>query len=697
GLKDLYINSVEEVPTSYAAQYCFKLMGILGVLLHPQPSSVLMICFGGGIAAGTTIQYPEVKSLEVVDIEESVIRAARLLAKENNNLLGNKKVKVIIEDGRNYLFMSSQKYPVIVSDSTHPKSADSWVLYTRQFYQAVKKRLSKNGVFVQWVPFHRMTTSEYKIIVKTFLSVFPHTSLWLTHAFDEMGRFMKFSLLVATPRPLSISFKLLQKKLRYPAVSRDLFPWNLNYPLGILDNFLCGEQRIKEWTKDVPLNTDNLPWSYYTTKYSKGEKYSIQDFLAIAENVWPYLKNTGNQEESQKLKEQLNLLFQRKKLFMSLKFKEALNLLPQEKKALKEKENIKASLRYLKGLAKFYPDDAKRLLWLARSIRTIVHLQNGDAGEKEYLTALLQQAIQANPNFYESHLELADLLLKRGRKADAASHYEKVLELKPDSFIALMMLGNIRGEEGKLEEAVQYFLKALKIEPRNSALHHNLATIFLLQKKTDKAIQHLNKALAVNPQNAEIHNTLGAALLEKGQIEEAKLHFEQALKIQPHFRKAMINLAQTEIQKGNYASAIDILYKALELKPEDEQSRYLLAISLVQENKFSEAINTLKEGLQFFPHKVKMLTLLVKLLLTSPDRKLEDRQLALALSQRACRLTQEKDPECLDILASAYASLGNFLQAAKIARQAYNLALSLNQNQLAENIKKRLDFFESRR
>ncbi len=107
----------------------------------------------------------------------------------------------------------------------------------------------------------------------------------------------------------------------------------------------------------------------------------------------------------------------------------------------------------------------------------------------------------------------------------------------------------------------------------------------------------------------------------------------------------MINLAHAEIQKGNYAPAISVLYKALESKPEDEQSRYLLAISLARENKFSEAINILKEGLQFFPNRVKMLTLLVKLLLTSHDAKRADRQLDLSLFQQGCRLTQEKDPE----------------------------------------------------
>jgi len=373
---------------------------------------------------------------------------------------------------------------------------------------------------------------------------------------------------------------------------------------------------------------------------------------------------------------------------MALKFKEAFDLLPQEKKALQEKKNIKASLRYLKEVAKFYSNDAKRLLWLARSMRTLINIQKGTPQEKEDVIHLLQQAVQTDPNFYETHLELADLLLKKGKRSEAALHYEKILELKSDSFIALMMLGNIRGEEGKLDEAAHYFLQAIKVDPTNPSPHHNLATIFIVQKKIDEAVQHLEQALALNPQNPDIHNTLGAALLKKEKIDEALIHFKQALKIQPDFWKAMINLAQAEIQKGNLAQAIDILYKALQIKPNDEQSRYILAVSLARQNRFSEAIKILKEGLQFFPNKVNMLTLLVKLLLILlivPDRKLEDRQYALSLAQRACLLTEEKNPECLDILASAYASLGNFQQAAKTARKAYNLALSLSQKSQPES------------
>lgn len=275
------------------------------------------------------------------DLTKEVFLSTLQLGKHNTIRFykeGKTATSILVQDN-----VSELKDLYINSDSTHPKSADSWVLYTQEFYQAVKDTLTEDGVFVQWLPFHLLTTKEYQIILKTFQTVFPHTSLWLTHAFDEMGRYMKFSLLVGTPESFRLDFQSLKKKRLYPSVQKDLEYWNLNHPLGILENFLSGEEKIREWTESVPINTDNLPWNYYNTKYSKGEKYSLQSFLPIAESIWPYLQNTGSKHERDKLKEQLELLFQRKKLFLQLRFKEALSFLPQDKKALKEKENIELS------------------------------------------------------------------------------------------------------------------------------------------------------------------------------------------------------------------------------------------------------------------------------------------------------------------------------------------------------------------
>lgn len=694
GFKDLYINSVEEVPTSYASHYCFKLMGILGVLLHPEPSDVLMICFGGGIAAGTTIQHPEVKSLEVVDIEASIIKAARYLSRENNNLLENEKVRVIVEDGRNYLFMTRKKYPLIISDSTHPKSADSWVLYTQEFYQAVKGALAENGVFVQWIPFHRMRTQEYKIICKTFQSVFPHSSLWLTHAFDEMGRYMKFSLMVGTPEPFALDYQALKRKLRYSSVQRDLEYWNLNHPPGILENFLSGEKKIQEWTENVPINTDNLPWSYYSSKYTKGEIHSLQSFLPIAESVWPYIQNIGTTEERDVLKKQLDHLFQRKKLFLQLKFNEALSFLPQEKKALKERENIELSKAYQKKVSNFYPRDSKRLLWLARGLRTLLNIQGDNPEDQEYLKNMLQKAVKADPNFSETHLELADVLLKEGKQDEAVTHYKEVIRIQPNSFLAHIMLGNILSNKGEHLEATEQFRRAIEINPLNSAAHNNLAILLIQQKKADEAIRYLREALQIDPKNADIHNTLGAALLEKGAIEEAEEQFREALKIQQDSWNAMANLANILIQKRELEKAIELLYELLQARPEDIQSRYILAISLISINQYTNAIQILQEGLKLSPDNVALLNLLAKTLLSVPDTELQDIEQAMSLARHALAVTEEKNPESLDILASAYATQGNFKKAIELAQRAYNLAISLNQKQLAADIKTRLEMFE---
>lgn len=695
GLKDLYINSVEEVPTCFAAQYCFKLMGILGVLIHPNPSEALMICLGGGIAAGTTIQHPKIKSLVVVDIEASIIKAAPLLSQENNNLLESEKVRVIVEDGRNFLYMTRKKYSLIISDSTHPKSADSWVLYTREFYMAAKNALAEGGIFVQWLPFHNLTTQEYQIILKTFQSVFPHTSLWLTHAFDEMGRFMKFSLAVGTPEPFSIDFQYLKRELSYPSIQKDLKSFNLNTPTGIMENFLSGENKIREWTERASINTDNLPWSYYNTQYSAGEKHTLQNFMPIAENIWPYLHNTGSQEESETLRKQLDYLFQRKKLFLQLRFKEALDFLPQDKKALKEKENIRLSKRYLIEVSKYYPRNAKTLLWLARGLRTLLEIEEGTAEEKGELFDMLQKSVESDPHFSESHLEFAEFLLTEGKREQAVQHFKEVTKLNPNSFTANVRLGNLLSEEGKTPEAIEYFRHALKIEPKNLSTLNNLAAVLIKQEKFDDAIHYLREALSVDSNSPEIHNNLGAAFLRMGKTDEAMKHFEEALKIKPNNWKALANLANVFYQKRDVERAINLFDKALRINPKDTQSRYIMANILTQLRRYPEAIQTMQEGLRISPDNVALLNLLAKILLSAPDPKLIDRKQALTLARHASEITEEKNPESLDILASAYATLGNFKQAAKIARKAYELALSLNLKQLAEDIKRRLDTFET--
>ncbi len=148
GIKYLYMNGAVEVTTAQPDVVSFKLMGGLGPLLHPRPDDVLMICFGSGMASGVAAQYPEVQSVRAVDLERMVLEGAELFEVENHSIVTDPKFTASIDDGRNYVYVSGNTWPVIVSDSLHPKSSDSWLLYTAEFYRTMRDHLTEDGIFI---------------------------------------------------------------------------------------------------------------------------------------------------------------------------------------------------------------------------------------------------------------------------------------------------------------------------------------------------------------------------------------------------------------------------------------------------------------------------------------------------------------------------------------------------------------------
>jgi len=434
GLKSIYINGTLEVPTRYVDMECFKLMGGMGPLLHPDPEEVAMICFGGGIAAGAAVMYPDVESLEVVDLESSVVDAARLLTQENNDLLRNPKVRIAIDDGRNYILLSKKKWPVIVTDSTHPKSSDSWVLYTREFYELIKAHLTEDGVLVQWLPTHGLSVAEFKIILRTFQSVFPHTSLWISHGIAEMDGYVRYTLLVATPQELEVDVESLKAKLSAPAVAEDLRPWHLDDPIGVLGTFVCGEETLRRWTGDGAINTDDLPYTQYETEYAERSRDLGGDSIApLVESIRPYLKNTGDEGESRTLERELALHSEFNKLLFVGKYAEAFSLLPDDGKVRKYRENQELNIRYVSRVADFYRDCPSVLL------RTGWELSN--MGRPDKAISHFKQAIALKPGFAEAHCNLGVALAKQGRLDEAIFHFRQAIAIKPDFDEAQRNLG----------------------------------------------------------------------------------------------------------------------------------------------------------------------------------------------------------------------------------------------------------------
>ncbi len=193
---EMAINGNPEGGSDLDSLRAFQLLGNLPFFLHPdraRPKRALVLAFGMGITLGA-VADEDSGPVVCVELVPEVLEATRFFAEYNHNPLDNPKVTVKIEDARNFLLATREKFDVIVLDATHPATGDSWMLYTRECYQLVKRALAPGGIAAQWVPLHTLDPRDYLSIVRTMQSVFPHITLWSPPASTH-------TVLVATPGP----------------------------------------------------------------------------------------------------------------------------------------------------------------------------------------------------------------------------------------------------------------------------------------------------------------------------------------------------------------------------------------------------------------------------------------------------------------------------------------------------------------
>lgn len=548
--KVVYLNGNAEVPLFYSDELCFKLLGDLGPMFQPDPEQVLMLCFGGGIAAGATACLPEVKSLTVVDLSSSMVKAAGVLTKENNAVLQNPKTHVVIDDGRNYILTAHRRWPVIITDSTHPKTPDSWVLYTQEFYRLVRAHLTGDGIFVQWVPTHGLTIDEYKIILRTFQSVFPHTSLWVTSGMNEQGQFEVYSLLVATPKPLRINVAQLRNRLDAKPVSLDLRPYGLDSVAGFLDGFICTGNTLRHWTGQGPINTDNLPYTYYDTRYSRiGETGLCGFFIQPMESIWPFLTDTGSKKTATLLRDELRLREKANRLALLGRWGEAYNVLPQDIRYQRMRQLYDEGPRYVDALLKTYWNNPRALVFLAtlrvsgpdgaRAVKpiydrvlqldpnnvsalSILGGMHSDAGDMAVAENYLRRAVRLDPKFGAAQYNLALLLDRTGRHVEALAHYEKAA-LDSESPMFADVWGVCLAQEGHNQEALQWFRRAIEIRPTEIPPRLHLAYLLDQTGHPKKALADARYLVKLDPGNRVFSDLVSQLLAELKSRREALL------------------------------------------------------------------------------------------------------------------------------------------------------------------------------
>lgn len=163
------------------------------MMAHPRPERVLVIGGGDGGAIREVVKHPSVRFAHLVEIDQMVIEASRKYLPQISLALADPRVKITVGDGIEYLKTTSDRYDVIIVDSTDPVGAATG-LFAEDFYRSVRNALRPGGIHVSQTESPWFYQELIGQIAGVFRKIFPVYSLYLATVPTYPGNMWSFSM-----------------------------------------------------------------------------------------------------------------------------------------------------------------------------------------------------------------------------------------------------------------------------------------------------------------------------------------------------------------------------------------------------------------------------------------------------------------------------------------------------------------------
>ncbi len=254
--RSLELNGLNVAGTDPALLTVQQLQGNLPLLQVESARRVLHVGFGSGGTCWAVSRHP-VERIDVVEISPEVIAAAgRWFSDVNHGVLHDPRVRVIVNDGRNFLLATRETYDVILSDSIHPLYAGNSTLYTREYFELCRSRLEPGGVVSMWLPLYSLDRESFLRILRAFHEVFPHTVVWYDSTTVNENTVVTGRL---DEGPISIDWERLADE----GVMASVRVGGIETSSELLATLLLGPADVARLTGDIPPLTDDLPYVEY--------------------------------------------------------------------------------------------------------------------------------------------------------------------------------------------------------------------------------------------------------------------------------------------------------------------------------------------------------------------------------------------------------------------------------------------------
>src|SRR5262252_5870214 len=227
--------------------------------------------------------------------------------------------------------------------------------------------------------------------------------------------------------------------------------------------------------------------------------------------------------------------------------------------------------------------------------------------KKDYSAAepLLKRVVERDPANYTAWFDLGFVYNGLGRTDDSIAAYRKSVAANPQVFESNLNLGLMLAKSGQ-PQAEQFLRAATQLKPSANveegqarawlSLAHVLAP-----SRPEEAVQAYREAAALEPKNPEPHLAAGALLEKQDRFADAKEEYQQALAVDTNSADALTGLANIDMRAQRFSDAEEVLRKLVALRPDDAGAHMQLGRMLAAAGKNDDAISELETALKLAP------------------------------------------------------------------------------------------------
>jgi spermidine synthase len=510
------------------------LIGTLPLLVRQQTDDVLLIGLGSGVTLGSIEQFP-VKRVTCVELEPAVVEASRHFEDVNNRPLNDPRLRMISNDGRNFIYTTDEKFDVIVSEPSNPWLTGVANLFTLEYFKRGAERLKDDGIFSQWLQIYEMAPEDVRTLVATFRAAFAYVYVFRGAEGDLM--------LLGSKSDRRLDLSVIKSHFNDPKIAADLNRINTVSAGDLLSRFYIGPNEVTGLSTGAPMNTDNNALIEFNAPRRVGTaeetiERNVKQLLAYATSPLPYLDG-----HTPFAGDEADLLVQA-----------ALGAVKRD-----DRERAEQFVSYSLELA-----DTAQAHSMLGELRFSRHDETGAIEE-------WQTALALDPNHFYTLINLGKLYLTRQDISRSAPYLDRAIAIDENSARAHHLRGlayQAAGDSGRaaLEyrkalsdvqytrsvqsfylnfgtaltqlglytEAVQMLEEYARVQPNDFEARFQLGSVYeilaertLDDAMTGRAVEELKRALSIQPNNAMAHYYLSKAYRRLEMYDESDLEFER--------------------------------------------------------------------------------------------------------------------------------------------------------------------------